>query len=184
MPPPAPAGEPPGSRSATDPRRPAAAIALTLLSLLAGASLLTDASVAGPAFALAAAGLPMALIALAVRRDRPGAGLGLALAGLLVLLVGGLGALVALRGRVEELPWPGGVPLVAAILLGGLWLLPLLLTTALYAATFDRHGLATADLERLRRGRGAVRDDPATRGDSPAGEARREPLDPSGRGAP
>ncbi|RMH22310.1 MAG: hypothetical protein D6696_03740 [Acidobacteria bacterium] len=101
-------------------------------------------------FTLLAAAFPVALIALgAARRGRLGP-LALPLALLLVILVAALAGMLALRGRVADGPWFGGLPLAAALELYGIFLLPLLLVGLAYALTFDRHFLPDGELERLR----------------------------------
>ena len=133
----------------------AAPVALVLASTL----LLVLLTVSGPAAEVAAAVLvaafPVILIVLG-RRGRLG-GLRLVLVSLLLLFAGSLLAMLALAGRVAELPWIGGLPLAAAILVYGLWLVPLVIVVVAYALSFDRHELCGEDLERLRalRGRGA-----------------------------
>ncbi len=102
-------------------------------------------------FALVAAVFPVALIVLAVVGRRRPARLVVPLLALSVVLVGSLVAIWLLRGRVDELPWIGGLPLAAAIQLYGLWLVPLLLVALAYALTFDTGSLDDAALEHLRR---------------------------------
>lgn len=105
-------------------------------------------------FALVAAAFPIALIVLGVARRRGLGRLTAPLLALSVILAVALVAIWLLRGRVDELPWIGGLPLAAAIQLYGLWLVPLLLVTLAYALSFDSAGLSDAALERLRLGCG------------------------------
>ncbi|MCP4662336.1 MAG: hypothetical protein GY856_43615 [bacterium] len=102
-------------------------------------------------FSLLAVIFPLALIALgAQKRGR----LGPLLAPLAVVtlhLLAGVVAMLALRGRVLDGPWLWGLPLAAAILVYGIFLLPLLLVSLSYALSFERYGLRAEDLEQLRR---------------------------------
>lgn len=102
-------------------------------------------------FTLLAAAFPVALISLGAARGGRLEPLKVPLAVLLALLVGSSLALLLLRGRVETAPWVAGLPLAAAVQLGGLFLAPLLLVALAYALTFDRFGGVSAEqLERLR----------------------------------
>jgi hypothetical protein len=95
--------------------------------------------------------MPVALSALgAARRGRLGRPLAVALAALLAILAGSFLVLFLLRGRLLDGPWIAGLPLAPAVLLGGIWLLPLALVGLAYALTFERHGLTEEDLARLR----------------------------------
>ena len=69
---------------------------------------------------------------------------------LAVVLGGCLLSMLALSGRVEEGPRLFGLPLAAAVLLLGLFGLPTLLVVLAYGLGFDRHGVRSEDLERLR----------------------------------
>ncbi len=102
-------------------------------------------------FAGASGLFPVLLVGLATARRRRGPLLTAGLGALAVLLVGSLLTLVAVGGRPAALAPVGGVPLALAVLFGGLWLLPLLLVGAIYAATFDPRGLAPQELAELRR---------------------------------
>lgn len=119
---------------------------------------------AGAVILAAAAGvMPVALIAVgAARGGLLGRPLGWSLAGLLLLLEGGLMGILALRGQVLEAPWVGGLPLAAALQLYGIGLAPAVLVVLAYALTFHRHGLSREDLDRLRR---------SARGQTKPGEA-------------
>ncbi len=118
----------------------AAAALILLFSALGG-----EAGAIG--FTIVAGACPFALMALgAARRDRLGAAaLPIALA--LVLIELSLAGMLALRGRVLDGPWIGGLPLAAA--LADLRRLPA-------AAGGDRSGLRP-DLRALRRRRGGSR---------------------------
>lgn len=110
-------------------------------------------------FALLVVAFPLALIALgATRRGRLGP-LRLPLVALGLILEGSLVALLLLRGRVEELPWVGGLPLVAAIQVYCMALLPLGLVVLAYALTFESFTLRSEDLDRLRRSLGRPDDE-------------------------
>lgn len=105
-------------------------------------------------FALLAAAFPVALVVLGAA-TRHGLGrLAIPLLVLTVILEGSLLAIWLLRGRIDELPWVGGLPLAAAIQLYGIWFVPLLLVALAYALTFDSTTLSDEALERLRRFRG------------------------------
>ena len=112
-----------------------AALAVASAAMLA--ALLAGGDAAGAAFGLLAAAFPVGLIALAlVRRRRLGRN-ALALAVLAVLLVGSTAAMLVLRGGGVDGPRLAGLPLSLAVLLGGIWLVPLLLTGLAHALTFD-----------------------------------------------
>lgn len=107
-------------------------------------------------FAVLAAGFPVALAIIgASRRGRLGP-LGVPLLLLLFILEGCVVGMLALGGRLDELPWVGGLPLAAAVQLYGMWLLPLPLVALAYALTFDSFTLTEDDLKRLRRTRPAA----------------------------
>lgn len=101
-------------------------------------------------FALLAVAFPVGLIAVGAARGGRLGPLAWPLGLLLVVLEGAMLGMVALRGRVMELPWVGGLPLVAAIQLYGMWLAPLALVALAYALTFDRFTLTDEDLRRFR----------------------------------
>lgn len=102
-------------------------------------------------FALFATAFPIALIALGASREGHLGPLRWPLLGLLLLLELPVVALLALRGTVSTAPWWGGMPLAMAVQVVGLFVLPLLYVSLLYAFTFERFGLRTEDLEALRR---------------------------------
>lgn len=129
--------------------RRVALLYLALASPAVLASFVVGGPVAEVLFAVLASAYPVALIALAVARTGRLGPLWAPLAVLLVLLVGCTAAMLALRGRVLEAPWLGGLPLAAAIQLYGLWLAPLLLVALAYALTFDRYELPAGEIERL-----------------------------------
>jgi len=108
-------------------------------------------------FAVLAVALPVTLIAVGAARGGRLGPLAAPLLVLLVLLESSVLAMLALRGRVTDLPWILGLPLPAAIQLYVMWLLPLGLVALVYALTFDRFTLTEADLDRLRR---RARDEP------------------------
>lgn len=140
--------------------------AALLFLAVASPAVLATFWVAGPVgeivFALLATAFPVALIALgAARRGRLGP-LRLPLLVLTLILEGSVVAMLAVRGRVLELPWVAGLPLAAAIQLYGMWLAPLALVALAYALTFDGFTLRREDLERLRRSIGSSGGDPET----------------------
>lgn len=130
--------------------------ALLLLALTAPATLLGFlVEGAWSPWAAAAGGvvLPVALIALgAARPGERGGALGWGLLALLILLAGGLAAILLLPdGGPGVFGVLGGLPLGTTLLIFGLVPGSLALVVTLYAATFDRHGLRPEDLERIRR---------------------------------
>jgi hypothetical protein len=100
---------------------------------------------------VAVAAFPVALMALGASRPSGLGSLRLPLLSLLVLLVGGMLGMLALRGRVLEAPWVAGLPLAAAIQLVGIGVLPLPLVCLAYALSFDERGLRREQLEQLER---------------------------------
>lgn len=102
-------------------------------------------------FAALVVGYPVALIGVAVGREDGLRGLGVVVLFLFVLLEASVLGMYALRGSVMEAPWVGGLPLVAAIQLYGLWLMPLFVVPLAYALTFDRFEMTPEDLVRLQR---------------------------------
>ncbi len=128
--------------------------ALVFLGLAAPAvlvSFVVPGPAAGVLFAVLAMAFPVALIVLAVARDGRLGGLGPPLALLLVLLEGGVAAMLLLRGRVADGPWIGGLPAATAVMIYGLWLAPLVVVALAYALGFDRSGPRAEDLEELER---------------------------------
>ena len=130
-------------------RRPA------LVALAAAAALILTFSLIGGAagavgFTLVAGCVPFALMGLGAAPQRPGEG-ALPIALCLALVELSLVGMLALRGRVLDGPWLGGLPLAAAFQIYGLFLLPLVVTALGFALTFRRFGVDEADLERLRR---------------------------------
>ena len=138
-------------------------IALVFLSLAAPACLVLPflpVSWAGEAFAVLAVASPLALIALGAARDGRLGPLRLPLLALGGVLEGSLVAMLALRGAVDAAPWFGGLPLSAAVMIYGIFVLPLPLVGLAYALTFDRFTLRDRDLAALSRFSGAAgRDD-------------------------
>ncbi len=128
-------------------------LALAYFSLappLVLASFWVDHPVAIWVFAAAIGPAPVAMTALGVGPDRPLGRLALPLAALLLILEGGLAALLATSNAPGGGPWFGGLPLPGAVMIYGMWLLPFAITPSLYAWTFGEHGLTPADLERVR----------------------------------
>ena len=122
----------------------AAAASILLLSLVGGAA-------AAAGLTALAAAFPFVLMALgAIRGGRlGGAALPIALALALVELA--MLGMLALRGRVLDGPWLGGLPLAAALQVYGVFLLPLVVIAVGFALTFDRLEVGEDELERLRR---------------------------------
>ncbi|MCG8462120.1 MAG: hypothetical protein MI919_38035, partial [Holophagales bacterium] len=73
------------------------------------------------------------------------------LVALAVVLPAVMVALLMLRGQGLDGPWWGGLPAAVAVLLYGLFLLPLVISSLGYAWTFERWGLRREDLDLLRR---------------------------------
>lgn len=116
--------------------------ALAILSICSSIALVCcfiDHPAAAALFGFAGLGFIPALIALgAARRGRLGS-LAAPLVMLTLMLVGCFAAMLVLPGRGAT-----------AIMLVGLWLVPLLLVAFLYAWDFRRFGLREEDLDRIR----------------------------------
>lgn len=105
-------------------------------------------------FALLTAAFPVALMALgAARRGRLGRA-AWALAGLLVMAEGTAAGVLLLGGGGAAGASLAGFPLATAVLLAGVWLLPLPLATLAYAWAFDDTGIGPEHLASLREGAG------------------------------
>lgn len=119
---------------------------------------IVDHPVAATLFALTATAFPPALIALgAARRSRLGR-LAVPLLLLVLLLEGCVVAMLLLSGQGEiDARWLG-LPPATAVMLYGLWLLPLLVVSLLFAWDFRRFGVDDRDLRRLRQLSRARRD--------------------------
>lgn len=106
-------------------------------------------------FGFAAFAFPVAVTAFGALRSaaagRTRRGVGAVLLLLFLLLEGSFLGLLVLRGREGEV---FGLPAGVVLLLGGLWLLPLLVTSLGHGLTFDASGLAPEELARLRGSRG------------------------------
>ena len=101
-------------------------------------------------FTLLAALFPTTLIALgAGRRGRLGVA-GLAIGLLAVVLLTLMAGMLIYRGSTASGQRLGGLPLVTAIQLYGLFLLPLIVSSLGYAWSFERWGLRDSDLKALR----------------------------------
>jgi hypothetical protein len=92
---------------------------------------------------------PVALMALGAARGGSLGPVRLPLLVLLVLLVGSMLAMLALRGRVVGGPWIGGLPLALMIQLVAIGVLPLPLVCLAYARSFDEHWLRGDQLQAL-----------------------------------
>lgn len=133
--------------------RRAALSGVGLLSVVMTVCLLLGGDFAEALFGVVASVFPVVLIAVGgARGARPNrAFIGLLFA-LVCVITGSVVWMLFLRGSVET---GGDWPLAAAVLLLGLWLMPLLIVGFGYAALFDRHFLSQEDLRRLRSGTGA-----------------------------
>lgn len=102
-------------------------------------------------FAAVASAFPIALMLLgAGRRDRftfTGGAI-LCFGALLMAVMAGL---FHGRGQGVEGPWWLGLPMTAAIQIYGIFVLPLILTSSLYAWSFERHFLDPRAVQDLRR---------------------------------
>ncbi|HEX4959590.1 MAG TPA: hypothetical protein VF173_02030 [Thermoanaerobaculia bacterium] len=126
-------------------------LALVLLALAAPASLLAFGA-GWPRVGALAGGvlLPVALMILgAARRGRLGR-LWLPLLFTTLVFAGGWAAILTLPHGGPDV---AGLPLATALMIFVLVPVPLLVTGLAYALTFDRLGLAAADLERVRAAR-------------------------------
>ncbi len=102
-------------------------------------------------FALLASLFPVALMVVGASRKGRTGRLGPVFLTLALLLLGGVGGMLAVRGQVEELPWVGGLPLAAAFLIYAVFLGPLFLISLAYGLTFERESLQEEELAALRR---------------------------------
>lgn len=125
---------------------------LAMASVLGVAALLVGRGPAETVFAAVCAVFPPALIALgATRRGRCDRAVVVTCLALFAVLAVALLLLFHYRGAGDDVPTLGAVPVPVAVLLGGVWLLPLAFIGLVYALTFERHGIGREDLERLRR---------------------------------
>jgi hypothetical protein len=123
---------------------------LALCSVLALACPFLDHPAAGVIFGLAVLAFPALLIALgAVRHGRIGF-LIVPLLLLTLLLEGGFILMLVLSGRPDPAGWWLGLPPATVVMFLGLWLVPLVLVSLVYAWHFERFGLTEGDLRRIR----------------------------------
>ena len=116
-------------------------VAITIASLLLLVACVVPMPGGGVLFALLAAAFPVAMCTIgAARRGRLGP-LAWPLAVLLVIYVACVATMLALRGRVLDGPWLGGLPLAATLELWGLFLLPMFFVAVVYGLTFHREEL-------------------------------------------
>lgn len=127
-----------------------ALIILVLLSFTVLVCLLLGGPATSVLFGIAGFGFIPALIAVgACRRGKLGS-LGLPLALIMILLEGSLIGIFLCTGPVQQEEWWCGLPPATALMLFGLWLAPLLLVSLVYAWHFERFGLTSDDLARIR----------------------------------
>jgi hypothetical protein len=139
--------------------RLAAGLAAAALALAGLAGFLAGGRAGSWLAAACAAGLPAALLPLAVAGQRRRRRV-LAVAVVLGLsLAASLAGLLVLAGRLAEAPWPAGVPLALWLLFAGLWLVPLLVTGLGHAWAFAGEEVEPAALARLRRAAEAEAED-------------------------
>jgi len=106
--------------------------------------------VAAVAFWIAALAFTPALIALGASREGRIGRLAAPLLVITVLLEGSGIAVMAFSWRHQPDTWWFGLPAGTVIMLCGLWLLPLLVVSFVFAWDFKRFGLKEEDLERIR----------------------------------
>ena len=123
-------------------------------------------------FALATAIFPVALMALGTSRGGRTGPVGKPLLLLLAILVAVMLALLGLRDRVEGGPWVGGLPAAAAVLIYGLFVVPLVVSSLAHAFTFDRWTLPEDRLAELRRRFPGQRSDDAPGDPAPESDRR------------
>ncbi|MCH9652070.1 MAG: hypothetical protein K0U98_27820 [Deltaproteobacteria bacterium] len=99
-------------------------------------------------FTLVSMTFPIALIALGGQRQGHLGPLRAPLAALWLLLLGSATAMLVLSGSGRQVGFLGGLPPATAVMLGLLWLAPLVLVGWAYAATFESFTLTEKDLER------------------------------------
>jgi hypothetical protein len=122
---------------------------LAVLSAVALVALVAGGTWGGYTFAAVSALFPGALIVFAARRHgQLGTAAGCTAVALSAVLAGSFALLFLAGHRLG-----GGIPSLA-ILLGGVWFLPLLFVGLAYAFGFASHGVSADDLERLRGLRG------------------------------
>lgn len=125
-------------------------MARSILAALAALSLgafFVDHPAAHWVFALSAATFPVALIRIGSGRDFGGR-LGWPLISLWAILAVGLSSILLLAG--PESPRVGPMPVSGMVLLGLIWLLPLILTTVSYVRTFDESGLTPESIRKIK----------------------------------
>lgn len=144
--------------TSTDMRTVALAF-LTLASVLMVAAFVAPGwASGGVTFVLLASAFPVALMALGAQRDGRLGPVAPVLGALLVVLLGTSIAMLVLRGSVETGPWLWGMPLVTALQLIGLFVLPLIVVSLGHAWTFERWSLREDELSELRRRFGPAAD--------------------------
>lgn len=105
-------------------------------------------------FALLALGFPVALMAIGAARGGRVGWLGGVFACLLALLVTSGVTIVSSAGADSHAGGWLGLPASFVVFALGVWLVPFVLTIAAYARSFERFGVSTDDLDRLRRAAG------------------------------
>lgn len=125
-----------------------ALVFLTLASPIVLACFFIDHHLSYWVFALVSMSFPIALMALGGQRQGRLGPLRFPLAALWLLLVGSVVAMILLTGSDKQVGFLGGFPLSTAVMLGVLWLAPLVLVGWAYAATFDSFTLTEQDLRR------------------------------------
>lgn len=108
-------------------------------------------------FALLALGFPVALMAIGAARGGRVGWLGGVFVGLLALLIASGVVILSSAGAESHAGGWRGLPTSFVVFALGVWLVPFVLTIAAYARSFERFGVSTDDLERLRRAAGRRR---------------------------
>jgi hypothetical protein len=130
--------------------RSALLLGLALVSLLALASLVLEFPGSDLVFAVSAFAFPPLLIGLGALRNGRLGGLAWPLLAFAAFLQACLLGMVWLSGCPDPRDWWFGLPPASAVMLGGLWLFPLLIVSFVYAWHFPRAGLTRDDLRRIR----------------------------------
>ncbi len=124
-----------------------ALITLSASSPLLLACLFIDASASRWLAALLAVVQPIALMVLGASRNGSLGPLRRVMQATLVWFVAVMSALLLMAG--QRLAW-GGVPMTAVLMLGGLWIAPMIFLSIAYAKSFSSFSLTDDDLDRIR----------------------------------
>ncbi len=142
-----------------------ALITLAVTSPLLLACLFVNAAAASWLAALLSVTQPVALMALGASRNGSLGPLRRVMAATLLWFLSLMLSLLLLDGW--RVAWKG-VPITAILMLGGLWIIPMVFLTVAYAKTFSNFSLTDEDLRRIRRSR--THAPAASRANRPPGE--------------